>query len=258
MTSPKIEKTDHWRFALQVGNGYDDETQCWLEIAAFSYSLWFKIPKLFKPRLKLITTAHGSYQQAIRKQYGFSVDRDALHVYYGIQPGSWSRDDAENSDHSACYFIPWNETDRVRYDFLNLDGSLFRRVHDNPNGSCRFDDIHCARADVPKVKFKFNDYDGEEIIATCYLNEMEWRYGTGFFRWVGWLRKSIIRRWLDLEFSSDIGHNKSSWKGGTVGHSVELLAGETPLQAFIRYGTAIENYKSVGKQRRGFTNITVV
>lgn len=258
MTLIQLEKTDTWRFALQVGTDYNEGPDCWLEVAAFSRAWWFKIPRILKPEERQVTLDARSYTRTIRRQYGFSVDREALHLYYGIQPGEcWSRD-PKNSDHSTCYFIPWNETDRVRYDFLNLDGSLFRRVHDNPNGSCRFDDIRSARAEVPKIRFKFNDCDGEEVLATCYLSEMEFRYGTGLFRWVRWLRKPIIIRALDLEFSSGVGYDKSSWKGGTIGHSVALLPGETPREAFIRYGSDTDHYRSVGSRGRAFSNIQEV
>jgi hypothetical protein len=254
----KLSKSEEWRFALQIGTDHDYGKSCWLELAAFSRALWFRIPGILKPAQRHVTTKMGSYTDTIRRQYGFSINREALHLYYGMQPGYWSRDDPSNSDRSACWFIPWNQTDRVRYDFLNLDGSLFRRVHDNPNGSCRIDDIRSAEKDVPKVKFKFNDYDGEEITATCYLYEMEWRYGIGLFRWVRYFRKPIIHRCLDMQFSSDIGHNKSTWKGGTIGHSVELLHGESALEAFIRYGSEIERYREVGSQSRAFSNITEV
>lgn len=51
----------------------------------------------------------------------------------------------------------------------------------------------------------------------------------------GWLRRS-----LDIRFSGETGHRKGSWKGGTVGHSINMLPGELHEAAFHRYCTEHE------------------
>lgn len=266
------DKTENNRFAFKIMNPYDDcgkENHCLLHLAFFKHTFWFKIPRIFKPKQKWVDldkcqwatpNADGKkgYIEHIRKEYGFSVNSEALHLYYGIQPMSWSKDDQENSDHSKCYFIPWNETRRVRYDFFTPNHVYVTSANDNQNGSLNFDAIRKAREIVPKVKFKFNDYDGEEIIVTCYIEEMEWRYGTGLFKWVGWIRKPIIRRTLDLSFNKEIGYRKGSWKGGTLEHSVEISKGETPFSALQRYGCDVESYKDYGTKSRGFSNIVEI
>lgn len=260
---------DNWSFALSISNPWDDDPWddkcCLLHIAFFKHSYWFKIPQLFKPKEKWVDLSHydwaterdgkKGYTDYIRRDYGFSVDKEALHIKYGIQPMSWSRDDPENSDHSKCYFIPWNQTRRVRYDIFDCDGNYHMSVNDKPNGAIDFDAIHKARETVKKSKFKFNDFDGEEIIVTCYIEEMVWKYGTGLFKWVGWIRKPIIRRTLDLDFNKEIGYEKGSWKGGTTGHSVEIAVGESALSALQRYGSDVDSYKHHGRKPRGFSNI---
>jgi hypothetical protein len=123
------------------------------------------------------------------------------------------------------------------------------------NGGLDFDLLHKIKDMVPKIKFRFNDFDGEEIVATCHISEMRHEHGTGWFKWLKYFVKPLITRRLDLEFSKEIGYEKGSWKGGTMGHSVEIEYGEDPLQAFIRYGTSDDHYKHHGTKSRGFTNI---
>lgn len=267
---------DSNRFALSISNPYEDDhgpEKCNLNIALFKKSWWFEIPQLFKPIKKWVDLSDQEWASAgkdgkkgyfsrIRREYGFSVDYEALLIRYGIQPGSWSRNDPKNSDHSLCYFIPWNETRRVRYEFFEElpDGEHVKvcSVSDNPNGSIRFDDIEEARSLVPKISFTFNDYDGEEIEATCYIEEMEWRYGVKMFKWVSLFRKPIIKKKLDISFNKEVGRQKGSWKGGTTAHAIVMLHGETAEQAFIRYGNQMNYEKYHGDVQRDFTNIKKV
>ncbi|NBR26533.1 MAG: hypothetical protein EBU08_22690, partial [Micrococcales bacterium] len=123
------------------------------------------------------------------------------------------------------------------------------------SGGLDFDLLHKIKDMVPKIKFRFNDFDGEEIIATCHISEMRHEHGTGWFKWLKYFVKPLITRRLDLEFNKEIGYQKGSWKGGTTGHSVEIAYGEDPMQAFIRYGTSDDHYKYYGTKNRGFTNI---
>lgn len=260
-------------FALSIQNPWEEERweqkHCLLHIALFKRSWWFKIPQLFKPRERWVDLSDADwatvgldgrkgYTQSIRKQYGFTVNEEAIHLYYGIQPGSWSRNDPKNSDHTKLFWLDWNQTERVRYDFFDVHGKFVTSAKDNKNGSCNFDAIERARALVPKIKFKFKDYDGEENTATCYIEEMEWQWGRGLFKWVRLFRKPIIRRRLDISFEKETGYNKNSWKGGVMGTSTDIAVGESALSAFTRYGTSEDRFKEYGMKNRGFTNIEIV
>lgn len=255
-------RTQEWAFAFSISNTEDERSgKCMLHVAAFSYSLWFIVPQIFKPKSKWVDLSKDKwaktkgYMNHIPREYGFFVDKEALHIRYGIQPGHWSSRDKENSDHSKCYFIPWNATRRVQYDFLNLDGTLFASAKDKPNGAINFDSIEKCRETVPKIKFRFNDYDGEEITVTCHREIMRWEYGTGFFKWVKYFRKPIIKDRLDMVFDKETGYEKGSWKGGTMGVATDILPNESILEAFTRYGTSEDYFKGHGNKNRGFTNI---
>ncbi len=44
-----------------------------------------------------------------------------------------------------------------------------------------------------------------------------------------------MSRYLDLDFSAEVGRRKGSWKGGTLGHAIEMVTGEAHEAAFRRY-----------------------
>lgn len=265
-------KSDYWSFAFTLSNpgeyyekGHSRTNYCNLHFAIFGHSWWFQIPELFKPRKKWVDTSKeswstspsGGYWDYTKREYGVSVTEDSFHVYYGIQPGSWSSRDKKNSDHVKVIWIPWKNMTFQHEEFFTPEWSSYTILADK-NGRTNWEEQRKIKEDVPKIKFRFNDFDGEEIIATCYISKRMWRHGIGWCKWLGYIRKPLIKYTLDLEFSKETGYNKGSWKGGTIGHSVEITYGEDPLEAFKRYGSAIDSYKYHGKKCRGFTNIEVI
>jgi peptide methionine sulfoxide reductase MsrB len=88
---------------------------------------------------------------------------------------------------------------------------------------------------LSKVYFQIEDYDGEIITASTHIEEREWRFGTGWFSWLSLFSRPKIRKSLDINFSSEVGKEKGSWKGGTLGHGIEMLPNETHEAAFKRY-----------------------
>lgn len=72
-------------------------------------------------------------------------------------------------------------------------------------------------------------------MATCKVEEREWHRGEGWFKWLKWFYPAKIKRSLDLSFSAEVGPQKGSWKGGTLGHGIDMLPNETVEDAFRRY-----------------------
>jgi hypothetical protein len=269
----EYNKYQTWkRYAFNVSTPYeyyegrDSErgtNWCMLNIAFGKHSWWWQIPQIFKPLKKWVDTSKeswsknpkGGYWEHIRREYGFTITDENIHLHYGIQPGCWSSRDKKNSDHTKLFGIPWLQKRYVHEKFYRPDWKEFGICEPKKNGGLDFDLLHKIKDMVPKIKFRFNDFDGEEIIATCYISEMRHEHGTGWFKWLKYFVKPMITRRLDLEFNKEIGYEKGSWKGGTMGHSVKIEHGEDPLQAFIRYGTSEDSYKYHGTKNRGFTNI---
>jgi len=88
---------------------------------------------------------------------------------------------------------------------------------------------------MPKACFEFEDYDGKKIVAATHIEEREWKRGTGWFKWLSLIWSNKVSRSLDIRFSEEVGPEKGSWKGGTLGHGIEMLPGELHEAAFRRY-----------------------
>lgn len=63
----------------------------------------------------------------------------------------------------------------------------------------------------------------QERIATCRVEEMEWRWRKLMF--LPFPR--IIRRSIEVEFDNEVGERSGSWKGGTLGCGYTMLKGES-------------------------------
>lgn len=127
----------------------------------------------------------------------------------------------------------------MRHSFYGLDGQHFWTSSEGTNWAALGDDRWRAERDVedacPSRTFRFIDFDGEEIECKTRIEEREWHKGTGWFKWLRFITKPKIHRSLDLDFSKEVGRRKGSWKGGTTGHSIEMLPGELHEAAFRRY-----------------------
>jgi hypothetical protein len=121
--------------------------------------------------------------------------------------------------------LPWKQWDHVRHSLYTPDGDHF---YTKPRGA-DFIDFFANKKLCPKVHFEFEDFDGEMIVATCMIEEREWCKGSGWFKWLRWFAKPKIRRSLDLAFSAEVG------KGGIIGHGIDMLPDESPMEAFRRY-----------------------
>ena len=88
---------------------------------------------------------------------------------------------------------------------------------------------------MTKAAFLVKDFDGELVTAICHIQERQWHRGTGSFSWLKYLMKKHVTKSLYIEFSTGVGKRKSSWKGGTIGHAIELLENESPITAMKRY-----------------------
>ena len=164
------------------------------------------------------------YWQIDERAYGFTVAEGALHVKLGRQThDSWT-------DRSKCYFFPWREWRVVRNDIYDDKGQFFASLH-GKDWKVR----HPLQGACPRVSFLFRDFDGEEITASCYIQEWDRKLGAGRFKWLSLFRRKDTRRSLDIRFSSEVGKRKVSWKGGTIGHSIEMRPGELHEAAFRRY-----------------------
>lgn len=239
-------KTDSYR-PLRLtfctgGNGDDDSPRNSLTAWAFGRVLRLSLPTLMQPyRIKHIAESWDAatvarmgrnwYFETHPREYGFSVSDGFLQVFLGPQTHdstttkSWSK------------FLPWTQWRHVRHSFYDAAGEHFwtepQRVGRWKEGE--WEEMDRQRSACPTVTFTITDYDGAVIQATTRIEEREWHFGEGWFRWLSLLRRPMVKRSLDIHFGAEVGTQKGSWKGGLIGTSIEMLPGELHADAFRRY-----------------------
>jgi hypothetical protein len=254
---------DHyfWRFTWSTESSYsrcaiilksrgddDDESgTCYLRISVHKCTLIVALPHLVKPYMEKVRAASWDaatverlgrdwYWHIEPREYGFSYAEGLLSIYYGR-----SSMDSSTEQRWGC-FLPWTQWRHVRHSFYGLAGEyLFDEPKGRPWGKDpkvwhqRWAEQEARKKTIPVRAFAFKDFDGEALTVTTKIEEREWRFGEGYFKWLSLFRKPKIRRSLDLEFSGETGRRKGSWKGGTLGHSIDMLPGELHERAFRRY-----------------------
>jgi hypothetical protein len=231
------------KFSIMLGSGDgDDYPGCQLRVSLGSHTIIAALPTVIKPwrkwheitteptRSQMIESGRTpGYWESHERDYGFTASDGSLHVHYGEQTNEWP------GTKSKVFFYPWREHRCVRHSLYDLEGDHFADLPEwgfrNKNGYAVKSAIEAA---CPVARFEFADFDGERIIATCRIEEQEWKRGKGLFRLL-YIGRNTISRSLDISFSSEVGKRKGSWKGGTVGHSIDMLPDELHEAAFRRY-----------------------
>lgn len=209
---------------------------------AFGWVAKINLPRILRPFLiKRVPTAWDAatvarlgrnyYFEAFPREYGFCLIEGNLIVFLGAQTH-----DSLTTQSWSCT-LPWTQWRFHRMSFYDATGVEFwtQMDRDRKKGGKHWDDQMAAEKACPSVSFNFKDYDGKEISVVTRIQEREWLFGEGWFKWLSWFRKPMISRSLDLQFSEEVGPEKGSWKGGTMGHSIDMLPGELHEAAFRRY-----------------------
>lgn len=229
-----------WRpLAVVLGSGDDEYPGANLRISGFGHTVILALPAwVLRPHVERVHANWDAatverlgrdwYENVTEREYGFTLSDGHLSVALGRQTH-----DSSTEQSWGC-FLPWTQWRHVRRSFYGLQGQHIASMLDAERHLWEGHRQEIADA-TPTVSFEFDDFDGERIVATTRIEEREWRFGTGWFRWLSLFRAPRISRSLDLRFSKETGKRKGSWKGGTVGHSIEMLPGELHESAFRRY-----------------------
>lgn len=236
-----------WRPIAVVLMSGDEEEQsragCKLRISAFGHTLLTALPAIIKPWRKKVYPGPDAWDAATvarlgrdwywntkPREYGFSYSDGFLQVYLGRQT------DDSSTEQRWSKFLPWTQWRHVRHSLYGLSGEHYWT---EPKGIRLGDGDWEKRKAVedacPSLTFAFKDFDGEALTARTRIEEREWHFGEGWFKWLSWFRKAKIIRSLDIEFSGETGRRKGSWKGGTLGHAINMEPGEMHEAAFRRY-----------------------
>lgn len=212
MKKLQFKKSDK-TISAYISGGDEEDPENYIFLSAFSRALKIQIPKIFKDEHE-----YGFRLSAMDGSYDF------LNIYYGIQ--SWDG----NKTKRWGYFLPWTQWTHIRHSIYTPDGTHFATEEKG-----KWQEFSKICEECPKVSFEFLDYDGEKITATCMIEEREWSRGEKWCSWLKYFVPNMVRRSLDIQFSAEVGPEKGSWKGGTLGHGIDMLGGETPEEAFRRY-----------------------
>lgn len=229
---------------MVLSSAEEEYPGCNLRMSAFGHTLIAELPPIIKPHVYWVDLSdrdwatprpdgRKGYTQVDKRQYGFSYSDGFLQIYRGRVTMD------SDTDRTWSKHLPWTRWRHVRRSFYGLNGEHVaslpdtgKSYRDDPE---RFERERAIEDATPTVAFEFDDFDGERITATTRIEEREWRFGAGWFRWLALFRKPKISRSLDIRFSAETGKRKGSWKGGTVGHAIEMEPAELHEAAFRRY-----------------------
>lgn len=210
------------RISFEIRSGDDEDSESNVLVVAFGWAFRVLIPNIIKP--------FGKYKEH-RREYGFSLsDMGNGYDFFTIYFGPQTHDSSTTKSWSK--HLPWKQWSHVRHSYYCPDGTHFAT---DPVGNGCWEEICKICEACPTSQFEFEDYDGKRIIATTKVEEREWHRGEGWFKWLKYFWPAKVRRSLDLKFSEEVGPEKGSWKGGTIGTGCDMHQGETPEQAFRRY-----------------------
>lgn len=229
-------------FSGYIESGDDDQPETYLMFVAFGWALrirvWNWLCRPWRERWvecqwdaeTVKRLGRSGYWSMRPRRFGVSLSDmgngyDFLQCFFGPQT------DDSSTTKSWAKHLPWKQWDYVRHSLYTPTGEHF---HTETRGA-DFREFFRQKEQCPKVHFGFEDYDGELIVATCMIEEREWHKGSAWFKWLRLFSAPKIRRDLDIAFSAEVGPEKGSWKGGTVGHGIDMLPGECPKEAFQRY-----------------------
>lgn len=248
-----VAKREHGsdKIGVMLDSGDDERRGCCLQLDGFGWTVILELPPIIKPWRRWVDTtgrcgdARSGYWDTHERNYGFYVFDGHFYVALGAQTH-----DSTTTQKWSC-FLPWTQRRFIRHSYYGLDGELFFTSDGRGGfGSDAYQAERAAHDNCPKARFEFKDYDDSVIIATTMIEEREWAFGTGWFKWLSWFRQNRIRRSLDLQFSAEVGPEKGSWKGGTLGHGIDMLPGELHQAAFERYCSAEHEHR---RQKYGLT-----
>lgn len=224
-------RTKWKRLALVLDSGEAEYPGCTLQLDVGGHVLICELPPIIRPWRTWVDTPRGGYWDEHRKEYGISYSNGFLQVFLGQQ----THDSTTTKSWST--FLPWTQWRFIRFSLYGLEGEHFWTEMESRHrlGSRSFDVQLAATEQCPKARFSFYDFDGEQIEATTHIEEREWLFGEGWFRWLSIFRAPMVRRSLSIQFSKETGPKKGSWKGGTLGHGIDLQSGELHESAFRRY-----------------------
>jgi len=135
------------------------------------------------------------YMQCKGPTYGFQFCNEYLWIDFGQETG-----ESKGPRRSLTFTMPWG------WRFYAKDIISPSETH--------------------PYRYILKSGEVQERTATIQAERYEWHRP-----WLPWRK---VRRYIDVQFSGEVGERTGSWKGGTVGCGYELKRGETPFECLRR------------------------
>lgn len=231
------------RLVYSSGAEEDNAGQNKLTAYAFGWVACLRLPRLLDDyRVRHVASSWDAatvarigrnwYEERFPREYGFSLSDGFLQVFLGAQTHD------STTTQSWSKHLPWTQWRFHRFSLYDANGVEFWTQIERRGNGYKFRDFDAqreAQERCDKAKFLIDDFDGERITATTHIEEREWKFGDGWFKWLSMFRKPMVHRSLSIEFNKESGPEKGSWKGGLCGTGIEMLPGELHEAAFRRY-----------------------
>lgn len=231
------------RLVYSSGANEDSEGPNTLTAYAFGWIACLRLPRLLDDyRVRHIARSWDAatvarmgrnwYEERFPREYGFSLSDGFLQLFLGAQTHD------STTTQSWSTHLPWTQWRFHRFSLYDATGAEFWAQIECRGNGVKLRDYEAqsqAESRCDKALFLIDDFDGERITATTHIEEREWKFGEGWFRWLSLFRRTKVRRSLSIQFDKECGPEKGSWKGGTTGTGIDMLPGELHEAAFRRY-----------------------
>jgi len=199
-----------------------------LPLIAFSAWFLFLIPFVFFGwgTLYINLPIKTGIQDCESAAWGFNYHNNAVWIYIG------GGGNFEGGKKWKTFHMFW-ELDWIRTSTLLVDGTWFHETKSNRkewggDGYGSHDWLNKEK--WQEVHPYLDSYDNTTVKATISVEEREWRPRGA--KWTSLFAK--IRKDIMVEFDNEVGKEKGSYKGGTIGCSYEMQPNETPLGCLKR------------------------
>ena len=232
-----------WRLIYSTGGGDEGDKFNSITLYLFGWIFRLRLPNIIPPYRQKVVAQYWDaatvqrmgrdwYWDEDPRQFGFSLHEGFLQIFHGRQ----SHD--STTDRTWCCHLPWTQWRHVRQSWYGPTGQHIETLWDTTSREVRAAQWEWRSEFVQtlaKTCFEVIDADGTRVVARTHIEEREWRFGTGLFQWLSLFRRPRIRRSLDIEFDTEVGSDKGSWKGGLVGTGIDMEPGELHEAAFRRF-----------------------
>lgn len=150
----------------------------------------------------------------IMESWGFGTFDGAMHLHWGR--------------HTKIVTFPWADWKHLTHDVRRADGSWVPFVGSWEERQEGRDGKDPDGRQTQTFPYRYVTKRGQiqDVDATIFMERRRWKLrGLPIYR---------VRHSIDVAFSDEVGDERGSWKGGTVGCGYDLRPDETPRECLKR------------------------